>query len=168
MAVSTTQAIWRSGGGDQTRIAYCGTAIMVAQFYVPDLTAAAGTNVLTASVANGGVPVILPANAVITSINISMTVTGGTTPTMNMGVTGYASGTKTNSGILANYPSATGKTIANWTTATAGSLLTTNPVSTTEQVYITAGTGTGTAGTGTATGYIHYFVIDPYAGQQNV
>ena len=25
MAVSTTQSIWRSGGGDQTRTAYCGT-----------------------------------------------------------------------------------------------------------------------------------------------
>ena len=38
----------------------------------------------------------------------------------------------------------------------------------TELTYVTAGTGTGTAGTGTATGYIHYFVIDPYTGQQNV
>ena len=39
MAVSTTQSIWRSGGGDQTRTAYCGTGLMVAQFYI-DPTAA--------------------------------------------------------------------------------------------------------------------------------
>ena len=30
MAVSTTQSIWRSGGGDQTRTAYCGNGTMVA------------------------------------------------------------------------------------------------------------------------------------------
>jgi len=30
MAVSTTQSIWRSGGGDQTRQAYCGSGVMAA------------------------------------------------------------------------------------------------------------------------------------------
>jgi hypothetical protein len=165
MAVSTTQSIWRSGGGDQTRVAYCGSGLMIAQFYIPDLTAAAGTNVQVSS--TNTAPVILPANAVITSININLTVSGGTNPTIVMGVTGYGSGTKTNSGILANYPVTSAKTIANWTTATAGTLMTA-PLSATEQTYITAGTGTGTAGTGTGTGYIHYFVIDPYGGQQNV
>jgi hypothetical protein len=34
MAVSTTQSIWRSGGGDNTRQAYCGTGVMAAGFYV--------------------------------------------------------------------------------------------------------------------------------------
>ena len=40
MAVSTTQSIWRSGGGDQTRTAYCGTGVMAATFYISDVSAA--------------------------------------------------------------------------------------------------------------------------------
>jgi len=43
MAVSTTQSIWRSGGGDQTRTAYCGTGLMVAQFYISGASAAGTT-----------------------------------------------------------------------------------------------------------------------------
>ena len=68
MAVSTTQSIWRSGGGDQTRTAYCGTGQMVAQFYIADVKATNATNVQ--ATATNTAPVILPANAVVTSINM--------------------------------------------------------------------------------------------------
>ena len=44
MAVSTTQSIWRSGGGDQTRTAYCGSGVMAAQYYISGASAA-GTSV---------------------------------------------------------------------------------------------------------------------------
>jgi pyruvate/2-oxoacid:ferredoxin oxidoreductase alpha subunit len=40
MAISTTQSIWRSGGGDQTRTAYCGSGLMAAQFYISGASAA--------------------------------------------------------------------------------------------------------------------------------
>ena len=63
--VSTTQSIWRSGGGDATRQAYCGSGVMGAQFYVP-ATNAAGDNV-QASATNTS-PVILPAGSVLLSI----------------------------------------------------------------------------------------------------
>ena len=92
MAVSTTQSIWRSGGGDQTRTAYCGTGLMVAQFYIADITAANTTKVTVSSTNTANV--ILPVNAVITSINITATTsTGGTSPTIDMGFTLYTTGT---------------------------------------------------------------------------
>jgi hypothetical protein len=50
MALSTTQSIWRSGGGDQTRTAYCGSGVMAAQFYIADASpATAGTQVKVSS-----------------------------------------------------------------------------------------------------------------------
>ena len=42
MAVSTTQSIWRSGGGDQTRTAYCGSGVMVAEWYVGNVATQTG------------------------------------------------------------------------------------------------------------------------------
>ena len=50
MALSTTQSIWRSGGGDQTRTAYCGSGLMAAQFYISN-AAATGATVVVSSVA---------------------------------------------------------------------------------------------------------------------
>ena len=68
MALSTTQSIWRSGGGDQTRTAYCGSGVMAAQFYIPDASEAA--NVVVSSAA-GAPNLILPAGAVVLSVNIT-------------------------------------------------------------------------------------------------
>ena len=162
MAVSTTQSIWRSGGGDQTRTAYCGSGQMVAQFYF-DPTQASG-NVLNAS---GGVPVILPVGAVITSISINAAATGGTSPTIDMGFTTYGSGTASPQALLNELAAGGGKTVQNWASAQAGASM--NAVmSATEMVYITGRKGDSAATGGTASGYIHYFVTDPYVGQQNV
>ena len=70
MALSTTQSIWRSGGGDQTRTAYCGSGVMAASFYIADASpATAGTNV---TVSNGGAALILPAGAVVLSVSIKI------------------------------------------------------------------------------------------------
>ena len=62
MALSTTQSIWRSGGGDQTRTAYCGSGVMAANFYVADASVATATNV-TVSSATGAPDLILPEGA---------------------------------------------------------------------------------------------------------
>jgi len=43
MALSTTQSIWRSGGGDNTRTAYCGSGLMAAQFYIANAAASGAT-----------------------------------------------------------------------------------------------------------------------------
>jgi hypothetical protein len=164
MAVSTTQSIWRSGGGDQTRTAYCGNGTMIAQFYIPDITAASTTKAFNQS---GGVPVILPANAIVTSIAITATTSsGGTSPTVDFGFTLYSTGT-TNVQALGNEVPSNARGNVTLSSSTAGTSLGL-VMSSSELVYLTAGVGASAATSGTITGYITYFVVDPYAGQQNV
>jgi hypothetical protein len=159
MALSTTQSIWRSGGGDQTRTAYCGTALMAAQFYIADVSAAASTNVQLSDTNTN--PVILPAGAVIT--NVIFTVDDATGQT-DMGFTTYTTGTNTAAGILDNAPN----TLDNYTVGSTGAGTSMGVVmDANEMVYITARVG-GSAGTGDMTGTILYYVTDPLIGQQNV
>jgi len=99
----TTQSIWRSGGGDQTGTAYCGTGLMVAQFYISDITAASANVKLSSTNSN---PVILPAGAVVDTINITATTSsGGTSPTVDFGFTLYSTGTATPAGLANEVPS---------------------------------------------------------------
>lgn len=166
MAVSTTQSIWRSGGGDQTRTAYCGSGVMAAQFYISGASAA-GTSVKVSS-ASGAPAVILPAGAIILEIQANCAATGGTTPTFDMGFTTYTSGTATNTGLVSAAVATTGKLVINQASATAGANMGTT-MSTTELVTITGGGTSGDAPTGgSITGTILYFVADPLLGQQNV
>ena len=165
MAVSTTQSIWRSGGGDQTRTAYCGTGLMVAQFYIADITVASATKVTVTdtNLAN----VILPVNAVVTSVNIAATTSsGGSSPTIDMGFQLYTTGTSTADGLLNEQPSNATAT-ADLSTATKGTSLGA-VMSATEFVYVTARGGASKASSGAITGYITYYVVDPYGGQQAV
>ena len=67
MPISTTQSIWRSGGGDTTRQAYCGSGLMAATFF--DANVAVTSNAVVAS--GQTAEVILPANAVVTSVVIT-------------------------------------------------------------------------------------------------
>jgi hypothetical protein len=164
MAVSTTQSIWRSGGGDQTRTAYCGTGVMIAQFYIADLTASAATKVQLSSTNTN--PVILPINAVVTRIEIaSMTVSGGTSPTFDIGFTTYTGGVNTAAGLGSNITDAT-QTL-NLNSSTKGASLA-QVMSATDLVYITGGVGSSAPTSGHMSGWIEYFVVDPLAGQQNV
>ena len=160
MAVSTTQSIWRSGGGDQTRTAYCGTGLMAAQFYIADVAVASSTNVKVSS-ASGAPSLILPAGAVVTEI--LYTVDGATGET-DIGFTLYSTGTNTPAGLANDATDARG--VINMNAATAGASLGL-VMSASEMVYITARAG-GSAGTGSMTGTIIYYVTDPYIGQQNV
>ena len=166
MAVSTTQSIWRSGGGDQTRTAYCGSGLMAAQFYISGASPA-GTSVKVSS-ASGAPAVVLPAGAIVTEIQAVCAATGGTTPTFDMGFTLYTSGTATNTGLVSAAVATTGKLSINLSTATAGANMGTT-MSTTELVTITGGGTSGDAPTGgSITGTILYYVADPLLGQQNV
>lgn len=151
MALSTTQSIWRSGGGDQTRTAYCGSGQMVAQFYIADGSATANVKVSSVS---GAPDLILPAGAVVLSVVITNTGTG----TIDIGTTGYTSGTAAPAAI------ASGLTTSSVATVSVGSVVTGTPL--TEMSYVTSEDNTG--GGGTIGGYISYFVVDPLAGQQNV
>ena len=150
MALSTTQSIWRSGGGDTTRTAYCGSGMMAAAFYIDDSSASA--NVKVSSAANAA-NLILPAGAVV----IAAIITTADSGAVDLGTTGYSSGT-TSAASIAN-----GLSVASAGTVTAGLTNT----ATTELAYVTSADG-GSAGAGPVAGYITYFVADPLVGQQNV
>jgi hypothetical protein len=165
MALSTTQSIWRSGGGDQTRTAYCGSGLMAAQFYISGASAA-GTSVKVSS-ATGAPAVVLPAGAIVVEIQAVCAATGGTTPTFDMGFTLYGTSTATNTGLISAAVATTGKLVINQASATAGANMGTT-MSATKLVTITGGGTSGDAPTGgTITGTILYFVADPLLGQQN-
>jgi hypothetical protein len=165
MAISTTQSIWRSGGGDQTRTAYAGTGVMAARFYISGASAA-GTSAKVSS-ASGAPAVVLPAGAVVVEIQAICAATGGTTPTFDMGFTLYGTSTATNTGLISAAVATTGKLVINQASATAGANMGTT-MSTTSLVTITGGGTSGDAPTGgTITGTILYYVVDPTFGQQN-
>lgn len=151
MAVSTTQSIWRSGGGDQTRTAYCGSGVMAAQFYIADASVATATNVKVSSV-SGAPALVLPAGAVVLSVAINDAGAGS----VDLGTRGLTSGTVTGAAI------ANGLDVSAAGVVTAGLALT--PIS--EMSYVTV--TIDTLGAGTVGGYITYFVADPLVGQQNV
>ena len=150
MALSTTQSIWRSGGGDQTRTAYCGSGLMAAQFYISN-AAATGATVVVSSDA-GAPALILPSGATVVSVAINDAGTG----TIDLGTTGYTSGTTAGTLALALSTAAGTTSIGSVVTGTA----------TTSMAYITA--SSNSAGAGTVGGYLIYFVADPLVGQQNV
>ena len=163
MAVSTTQSIWRSGGGDQTRTAYCGSGLMAASFYVANAAAASTTKVVVSSTNNANV--VLPAGAIITSVAVA-SANAAATKTFDMGFTLYSSGTANGAALInegnANVASLT--TVGSATNAGVGAVM-----SSSEMVYITAGAGANAPANGTVlSGIITYYVQDPLGGQQNV
>ena len=151
MAVSTTQSIWRSGGGDQTRTSYCGTGVMAADFYIVSAAAATATNIPVDSTLLTTY-LVLPAGAVVTSVIITTAGSGS----VDLGTVGVSSGTASNASIANNLSVATGGVITSGLTFTAVA----------ELSYVTVKIDTN--GSGAVTGYITYFVSDPLFGQQNV
>jgi hypothetical protein len=155
MASSTTQSIWRSGGGDTTKTAYAGSMLMVADFYF-DPTLVNTSRVQKSSTDTGNV--ILPIGAIITAIQFNAAGTGGSTPTMDMGFTLYNTGTATVDGLLSNYAADAGKQQVVWGASGAGTSVGV-VMSATEMVYITGGANTGDAPAGgTVAGRIEYYV----------
>ena len=136
MAVSTTQSIWRSGGGDQTRTAVCGSGVMTAQFYIADASVATATNVAVSSTNTAAI--VLPAGAVVTAVIINDAGTGS----VDLGTTGYTSGT------------ASGAAIANGLSVAAAGVITSGLTlaATSELSYLTV--TIDTSGAGTVGGYI--------------
>jgi hypothetical protein len=154
MAVSTTQSIWRSGGGDNTRQAYCGTGVMAATFFVAN--AAVSGNVVVAQ--GQTAEVILPANAVVTHVMITDALTSGT---MNVGYV-TVDGATNNASYLADGASAVATITPGSTGNGAGLGLVMNA---TQNVKIT--TQSKSSAVGNVGGIILYYVTDPLFGQQN-
>jgi hypothetical protein len=150
MAVSTTQSIWRSGGGDQTRTAYCGSGLMAAEFYIADASVATATNVAV-DPTKLTTTLILPAGAIVTSLVINDAGTGS----VDLGTVGVNSGTASPASIANNITVSAVGVVTSGLTFTA----------TAELSYVTV--RIDTSGAGTVGGYITYFVVDPLFGQQN-
>lgn len=156
MAVSTTQSIWRSGGGDNTRQAYCGTGVMAAGFYIAN--AAVAGNVVVAS--GSTTPVILPANAVVTSVIITNGLDSGT---MNVGYTTIDGATSAASFYVSALAATSAKTVTPGATGAGTGIGTVASAS----KNITVTSQSAAAAVGDVTGYITYYVVDPLFGQQN-
>ena len=160
MATATTSSVWRSTGGDSTRTAQAGSMGMYTPFYIANAAASANvTNVPSGT--TGSEPLVLPANAVVTSVSIT---TAGTSGTINMGFTPISGvgpgqtttlGTNVPTGLLAN-AAVTRGTVA-LGAATGGASLG-NVANATNLVVVTS--ASNTTGLGTVTGLIHYFVYD--------
>jgi hypothetical protein len=169
MALATTSAVWRSTGGDQTRTAYAGSMDMVAQFYIAN-TSSTTANVVVSSTNSS--PIVLPANAVVLTVNITNPSTGGNS-TCNIGFTPLVGVGPGQTGTLGtNVPGAfalnanvTTRQAINISGTGAGASLG-NVANATNLIVITSAIGTAGAVGGPVTGSIRYYVADN--GQQNV
>jgi len=169
MALSTTQSIWRSGGGDQTRTAYCGSGELVAQFYVANVAAA--SNVVVSST-TGAPALILPAGAVVDSISITTGSTGANSAA-NVGFTPLVSvGPGQTTTLGTNVPQAflAGANVVSRTTVsvggTNGGASLGNVANATNLIVVTSAIGAAGAVGGPVAGIIRYHIADN--GQQNV
>jgi len=169
MTLATTSSLWRSTGGDSTRTAYAGSMDMVAQFYIANTSAT--SNVVVSSAANAAA-LILPANAVVLTVNITNPSTGANS-TCNIGFTPLISvGPGQNTTLGTNVPAAfvnnanlTTRQVINIAGTGAGASLG-NVANATNLIVVTSAIGTAGAVGGPVTGSIRYYVADN--GQQNV
>ena len=169
MALATTSAVWRSTGGDSTRTAYAGSMDMVAQFYIAN-TSATTANVVVSS--TNSAAVILPAGAVVLTVNVTNPSTGANS-TCNVGFTPLISvGPGQTTTLGTNVPNAFVNN-ANVTTrqaiqigGTGGGTQLGNVANATNLIVVTSAIGTAGAVGGPVTGSIRYYVADN--GQQNV
>jgi hypothetical protein len=155
MTNATTSSVWRSTGGDQTRTASAGSMQMSVPFYIANL--AATTNITASTSSNSAV--ILPANAVVTSVSIVETGTGtidlGFTPLIGVGPGQTTTlGTNVPQALLANASTATRVNVQVGGTGGGASLG--NVANATNLVVIT--TKANAAASGNASGIITYFV----------
>ena len=155
MATASTQAAWRSFGGDTTKTAYAGDMQMVADFYIPSTQQTANTAVQVS--ATNTAAVVLPAGAVVFGIDVTPAVTGGTTPTLNLGLRVNSTGTNTATALLSGTAAVSTKVNLNLATATAGANLGGAAISATSLSTLT-GALTGAPTGGSLTGRLYYYV----------
>lgn len=162
MARSTTLAVWRSNGGDQTRTTTAGSMLMTVPFYIANVAATANV-VVSSSLTT--TPVVLPANAVVTNVTVTATGTGkidlGFTPLSNIGPGQTpTTGTAVPAGLLSVASIATRAVFLTGGANTGASLG--NVANATNVVVITS--AANGVSSGTTSGFISYFVSDN--GQQ--
>jgi hypothetical protein len=156
MATSTTQAAWRSHGGGTDKSTYAGDMLMVAEFYIPFGQVTANTAVQRS--ATDLSPVVLPPGVVPHSVQINPAVTGGTTPTLNLGLRNAATAVNVATALLAATPAVATKANVDFTSATTGTALGITQAAIGNQVLTGALTGAPTGGA--LTGRILYYVAN--------
>lgn len=155
MPLSTTQAAWRSHGGVTDRSTYAGDMLMAAEFYMPSTQQTANTAVQRSATDTN--PVVLPPNAVPVSVQLNPAVTGGTTPTLNLGTRNASTAVNTATSLLAATPAVNVKANVDFSSATTGTLLGTT-LANANQILTGALTGAPTGGS--LTGRILYYVAN--------
>jgi len=155
MTNATTSSVWRSTGGDQTRTASAGSMQMSVPFYIANIAATA--NITASSTSNSAV--ILPANAVVTSVSITKGSTGsidlGFTPLIGVGPGQTTTlGTKVPQGFLANATSTSRVNVQVGGTGGGASLG--NVANATNLTVVVCTANTGSAGN--VSGVLTYFV----------
>jgi hypothetical protein len=154
MATATSQASWRSHGGANDKVTYAGDMLMVAEFYIPFGQQTANTNVQRSLI--DATPVVFPPGMVVTSVQIAPAVTGGTTPTLNLGLRDSATSTNVATALAAATPAVATKAVVNQDSGTAGTALGVKQATNTLQTLTGALTGVPTGGS--LTGRILYYV----------
>jgi hypothetical protein len=157
MGIATTQAIWRSGGDDSTRTAYCGSMVMAATFYTANIAVSSNATVGLGQTAT----VILPGNAVVTSVMITDPSTAGS---INVGYILIDGSASSANAFVDGLTATSAKTVTPGST-NAGTNMGLIMNSTKESV-ITIESASGA--TGNVGGTIQYYVADYLFGQQNV
>jgi len=155
MTNATTSAVWRSTGGDQTRTASAGSMQMSVPFYIANIAATA--NIAASSTDTSAI--ILPANAVVTSVSITKGSTGsidlGFTPLIGVGPGQTTTlGTKVPQGFLANATSTSRVNVQVGGTGGGASLG--NVANATNLTVVVSTANTGAAGN--VSGVLTYFV----------
>ena len=140
-----------------------GAVRLVAQGYIPDPTVATTTNIRRGPLATGpgSLPLILPANAIITRVEGIASATGGTNPTFDLGwieVTDTAPASDPD-GILDNADADVGNFEISFTDATSGNDMG-YTMSSAHPVRITGGVGAAAATGGNIELRIFYHVYD--------
>jgi hypothetical protein len=157
MPLSTTQSIWRSGGGDTTRQAYCGSMLMTATFF--NANVATTSNAVVASGLTS--QVILPANAVVTEVTITSPITSGS---INIGYTTITGGVS-DAAFYANTAAVTSnRVIVVGGVGNGAGLGTVANASVNTVLTISS----ASSGVGSVAGFVTYFVTDYLFGQENV
>ena len=155
MTNATTSSVWRSTGGDSTRTASAGSMFMALPFYIAN--AAATANITASSTSNSAV--ILPANAIVTSVTITETGTGaidlGFTP-----LSGVGPGQTTTLGTAVPTAFLNGGSVASravFVTGTSGAGASMGNVANATNLVVVTNVG-NTSAAGDCTGIITYFV----------
>lgn len=156
MPSSTTQSAWRSHGGAVDKSSYAGDMLMAAEFYIPFGTQTANTPI--ARSATDANPVVLPPGAVPVSVQIAPAITGGTTPTLNLGLRNAATGTNVATALLNGLAAVSTKAVVDQASAAAGAAVGVTQAANVNQVLTGALTGTPTGGS--LTGRILYYVAN--------